>query len=194
MPAAEAAGLQTAVLAGGCFWGMQGMFQHVQGVTKVVSGYAGGTQETATYEMVSTERTGHAESVEITFDPKKISYGQILQLYFSVAHDPTQLNRQGPDTGPSYRSEIFFTSPAQERIAKAYVAQLTEGKVFKAPIVTRIEPLKGFYPAEDYHQDFMVRNPNYPYIVINDRPKVEQLKRVYPALYREAPVTLSSAR
>jgi peptide-methionine (S)-S-oxide reductase len=193
-PAAEATGLQTAVLAGGCFWGMQGMFQHVPGVTKVVAGYAGGTRETAHYEMVGTERTGHAESVEITFDPKRISYGQLLRLYFSVAHDPTQLNRQGPDSGPSYRSEIFFTSPTQERIAKAYVAQLTKANVFKAPIVTKIEPMKGFYPAEDYHQDFLVRNPTYPYIVLNDLPKIDALKRVYPELYRETPVLLSSAR
>jgi peptide-methionine (S)-S-oxide reductase len=190
-PAAEAKGLETAVLAGGCFWGLQGMFQHVQGVTKVVAGYSGGTQETAHYEMVGTERTGHAESVEITFDPKKISYGQLLRLYFAVAHDPTQLNRQGPDTGPSYRSEIFFASPAQERIAKAYVAQLTKANVFKGPIVTKIEPLKAFYPAEDYHQDFLIHNPNHPYIVRNDLPKVAALKRVYPEVYRETPVMLN---
>ena len=193
-PAAEATGPQTAVLAGGCFWGMQGMFEHVPGVTKVVAGYSGGTQETAHYEMVGTERTGHAESVEITFDPKRISYGQLLRLYFSVAHDPTQLNRQGPDSGPSYRSEIFFTSPTQERIAKAYVAQLTKANVFKAPIVTKIEPMKGFYPAEDYHQDFLIHNPHYPYIVVNDLPKIDALKRVYPDLYRADPVTLSSGR
>jgi peptide-methionine (S)-S-oxide reductase len=190
-PAAEAKGLETAVLAGGCFWGLQGMFQHVQGVTKVVAGYSGGTQETAHYEMVGTERTGHAESVEITFDPKKISYGQLLRLYFAVAHDPTQLNRQGPDTGPSYRSEIFFASPAQERIAKAYMAQLTKANVFKGPIVTKIEPLKAFYPAEDYHQDFLIHNPNHPYIVRNDLPKVAALKRVYPEVYRETPVMLN---
>ncbi len=193
-PAAEASGLQTAVLAGGCFWGLQGMFEHVNGVTKVVAGYSGGSKETAHYEMVGTEATGHAESVEITFDPKRISYGQLLRLYFAVAHDPTQLNRQGPDSGPSYRSEIFFKSPAQERVARAYVDQLTKGKVFKGPIVTKIEPLKGFYPAEDYHQDFLIRNPTYPYIVLNDLPKVGALKRVYPALYREAPVKLSGAR
>jgi len=193
-PAAEATGLQTAVLAGGCFWGLQGMFEHVNGVTKVVAGYSGGTRETAHYEMVGTERTGHAESVEITFDPKRISYGQLLRLYFSVAHDPTQLNRQGPDSGPSYRSEIFFTSPTQERIAKAYVVQLTKANVFKSPIVTKIEPMKGFYPAEDYHQDFLIHNPNYPYIVVNDLPKIGALKRVYPDLYRETPVMLSSAR
>jgi peptide-methionine (S)-S-oxide reductase len=193
-PAAEATGLQTAVLAGGCFWGLQGMFEHVPGVTKVVAGYSGGTRETAHYEIVGTERTGHAESVEITFDPKRISYGQLLRLYFSVAHDPTELNRQGPDTGPSYRSEIFFTSPTQERIAKAYVAQLTKASVFKAPIVTRIEPMKGFYPAEDYHQDFLIHNPTHPYIVRNDLPKIDALKRVYPELYRETPVMLSSTR
>jgi len=193
-PAAEATGLQTAVLAGGCFWGLQGMFEHVNGVTKVVAGYSGGTRETAHYEMVGTERTGHAESVEITFDPKRISYGQLLRLYLSVAHDPTQLNRQGPDSGPSYRSEIFFTSPTQERIAKAYVVQLTKANVFKSPIVTKIEPMKGFYPAEDYHQDFLIHNPNYPYIVVNDLPKIDALKRVYPDLYRETPVMLSSAR
>lgn len=193
-PAAEATGLQTAVLAGGCFWGLQGMFQHVEGVTKVVAGYSGGTRETASYDMVSTERTGHAESVEITFDPKRISYGKLLQLYFSVAHDPTQLNRQGPDRGPSYRSEIFFASPTQERVARAYVEQLTQAKVFSAPIVTKIEPLKEFYPAEGYHQDFLVRNPTYPYIVIHDLPKIDHLKRAYPEHYRATPVTLSGAR
>jgi peptide-methionine (S)-S-oxide reductase len=193
-PAAEATGLQTAVLAGGCFWGLQGMFEHVEGVTKVVAGYSGGTRETARYDVVSTETTGHAESVEITFDPKKVSYGQLLRLFFSVAHDPTQLNRQGPDSGPSYRSEIFFASPAQERIAKAYVEQLSRAKAFSAPIVTKIEPLKAFYPAEAYHQDFLVRNPTYPYIVINDLPKIDHLKRIHPELYREKPVTLSATR
>jgi peptide-methionine (S)-S-oxide reductase len=193
-PAAEAAGLQTAVLAGGCFWGLQGMFEHVEGVTRVVAGYSGGTRETASYDMVSTETTDHAESVEVTFDPKKVSYGQLLRLFFSVAHDPTQLNRQGPDTGSSYRSEIFFASPAQERIARAYVEQLTRANVFSAPIVTKIEPLKGFYPAEAHHQDFLVRNPAYPYIVINDLPKIDHLKRIYPELYREKPVTLSGTR
>jgi peptide-methionine (S)-S-oxide reductase len=193
-PAAEATGLQTAVLAGGCFWGLQGMFEHVNGVTKVVAGYSGGTRETAHYEMVGTERTGHAESVEITFDPKRISYGQLLRLYFAVAHDPTELNRQGPDSGPSYRSEIFFSSSTQERIARAYVEQLTKGKVFSGPIVTRIEPLKGFYPAEEYHQDFLIHNPTYPYIVRNDLPKIAALKKVYPEVYREAPVMLSGGR
>ena len=193
-PAAEATGLQTAVLAGGCFWGLQGMFEHAQGVTKVVAGYSGGAKATAHYEMVGTERTGHAESVEVTFDPRKISYGQLLRLYFAVAHDPTELNRQGPDSGPSYRSEIFFNTPAQERIAKAYVEQLTKASVFKSPIVTKIEPFKGFFPAEDYHQNFLIHNPTYPYIVRNDMPIVEAFKKVYPELYREAPVALSGAR
>lgn len=182
------AGRQVAVLAGGCFWGMQGMFEHVKGVTKVVAGYSGGEKATAHYEMVGTETTGHAESVEITYDPKQVSYGQLLRLYFSVAHDPTQLDRQGPDRGPSYRSEIFFSSPAQERVARAYVKQLNEAKVFSSPIVTKIEPLKAFYPAEDYHQDYLIEHPNQPYIVFNDLPKIEALKRVYPEMYRAAAV------
>jgi peptide-methionine (S)-S-oxide reductase len=186
--AAEAKGQEVAVLAGGCFWGLQGMFQHVKGVSRVVAGYAGGDKSTAHYEMVGTETTGHAESVEITFDPKQISYGQLLRLYFSVAHDPTQLNRQGPDSGPSYRSEIFFTSPAQEKIARAYVAQLTAAKVFSSPIVTKIEPLKGFYEAEDYHQDYLINHPSQPYIVFNDLPKVKALEKVYPQMYNAKPV------
>src|ERR1051325_7371444 len=160
-----AAGEQVAVLGGGCFWGLQGMFEHVKGVTRVVAGYSGGDKSTAHYEMVGTETTGHAESVEITFDPKQITYGQLLRLYFSVAHDPTQLNRQGPDRGPSYRSEIFFANAEQERIARAYVKQLDEAKVFSSPIVTKIEPLKAFYAAEDYHQDYLIHNPTQPYIV-----------------------------
>src|SRR5579872_7005993 len=184
---------EVAVLAGGCFWGMQGVFEHVKGVSKVVAGYAGGEATTAHYEMVVTETTGHAESVEITFDPKQVSYGQLLQIYFSVAHDPTELNRQGPDTGPSYRSEIFFASPEQERVARAYVEQLTKAKIFGAPIVTRIEPLNGFYPAEDYHQDYLIRNPDQPYIIYNDLPKIAALKRVYPQFYRASPVALESA-
>jgi len=187
-----ATGRQVAVLAGGCFWGMQGMFEHVKGVTKVVSGYSGGEKSTAHYEMVGTETTGHAESVEITYDPKQISYGQLLRLYFSVAHDPTQLDRQGPDRGPSYRSEIFFSSPAQERVARAYVKQLNEAKVFSSPIVTKIEPLKAFYPAEDYHQDYLIEHPNQPYIVFNDLPKIEALKRVYPDMYRAAAVRVNN--
>lgn len=193
-PAAEATRPQVAVLAGGCFWGLQGMFEHVKGVTRVVAGYSGGEKATAHYEIVSTETTGHAESVEITFDPKQISYGQLLRLFFSVAHDPTELNRQGPDRGPSYRSEIFFGSPSQERIAKAYVDQLTKAKIFASPIATKIEPLKAFYPAEDYHQDYLIHNPRQPYIVFNDLPKIEALKRVYPELYRANPVALTASR
>ncbi len=189
--ASDAKGLQTAVLAGGCFWGLQGMFEHVQGVTKVVAGYAGGEKATASYDQVTTETTGHAEAVEITYDPKQISYGHLLRLFFSVAHDPTELNRQGPDTGTSYRSAIFIASPAQESVAKAYIAQLDQAKVFTAPIVTKLEPLQGFYPAEEYHQDFLIHNPTYPYIVRNDLPKIAALKRVYPEVYRKAPVTLS---
>jgi peptide-methionine (S)-S-oxide reductase len=166
------------------------MFEHVQGVTRVVAGYSGGDKATAHYEMVGTERTGHAESVEITFDPKQISYGQLLRLFFSVAHDPTELDRQGPDRGPSYRSEIFLGSPSQERIARAYVQQLTKAKVFASPIVTKIEPLKAFYAAEDYHQDYLIHNPHQPYIVYNDLPKIEALKQVYPQVYRPNPVAL----
>jgi len=190
-PAAERKQQEVAVLAGGCFWGLQGMFQHVHGVTKVVSGYSGGEKSTANYEMVSTETTGHAESVEITFDPKQVSYGQLLRLYFSVAHDPTQLDRQGPDSGPSYRSEIFYASPTQERIARAYVAQLGKAGVFASPIVTKIEPLKAFYPAEDFHQDYLVKNPGSAYIRINDLPKIAALKQVWPGYYREKPVLLA---
>jgi len=193
-PAVAAAKPEVAVFAGGCFWGLQGMFQHVRGVTKVVAGYSGGAAETAHYEMVGTETTGHAESVEITFDPKQVTYGQLLQLFFSVAHDPTQLDRQGPDRGPSYRSEIFYASPSQERVARAYVKQLTDAKVFAAPIVTKIEPLRAFYAAEDYHQDYLIHHPNQPYIVFNDQPKIEALKRVYPERYRPEPVMLTSRR
>jgi peptide-methionine (S)-S-oxide reductase len=188
------AGPQVAVLAGGCFWGLQGMFEHVKGVTKVVAGYSGGSKATAHYDIVGTETTGHAESVEITFDPKQVTYGQLLRLYFSVAHDPTQLNRQGPDSGPSYRSEIFFASPEQEKVARAYVAQLTAAKVFKSPIVTKIEPLQGFYAAEDYHQDYLIHHPNQPYIVFNDLPKIDALKHVYPEHYRATPVELTASR
>lgn len=186
--AAQKSGLQKAVLAGGCFWGLQGMYQHVKGVTRVVSGYSGGTRETATYEQVSTEQTGHAESIEITYDPKQITYGQLLQLYFSVAHDPTQLNRQDPDQGPSYRSQIFYGSAEEQRIATAYVKQLNDAKIFHAPIVTRIEPLKAFYAAEDYHQDFLLQHPTHPYIARFDQPKIVALKRLYPSLYREQAV------
>ena len=188
--ASEARRSETAVLAGGCFWGMQGMFEHVKGVTKVVAGYSGGEASTAHYEMVGTETTGHAESVEITFDPKQISYGQLLRLYFSVAHDPTQLNRQGPDSGPSYRSEIFYNSPSQERVAKAYIAQLNAAKVFGRPIATKVEPLKAFYAAEDYHQDYLIHHPTQPYIAFNDMPKIEALKKVYPEWYLAKAVEL----
>ncbi|HEY5347598.1 MAG TPA: peptide-methionine (S)-S-oxide reductase MsrA [Rhizomicrobium sp.] len=185
------AGSETAVLAGGCFWGQQGVFEHVKGVVRVVAGYAGGAAATAHYDMVGTETTGHAESVQITFDPRIISFGKLLQIYFSVAHDPTQLNAQGPDSGPSYRSEIFFADPVQEKIARAYVAQLSAAHLFHAPIVTRIERLNAFYRAEDYHQDFLVDNPDYPYIVINDLPKIAALAHVYPQYYRSRPVTLA---
>jgi peptide-methionine (S)-S-oxide reductase len=189
---ANSAPSETAVLAGGCFWGQQGLFEHVKGVTKVVAGYSGGTKATANYPMVTTETTGHAESVQITFDPKQISYGRILQIYFSVAHDPTELNRQGPDEGTSYRSEIFFATAEQEKTARAYVALLGGAHVLSAPIATKIEALQGFYPAEAYHQDFLVHNPTYPYIVYNDLPKIAALKRVWPEYYRDQPVLLAS--
>jgi len=190
--ATPAAGSETAVLAGGCFWGVQGVFQHVKGVTNAVSGYAGGEAGTAQYETVSGGDTGHAESVKITYDPHQISYGRILQIYFSVAHDPTQLNRQGPDSGTQYRSAIFPVDAEQARIAKAYIAQLNQAQVFDAAIVTRIEPGRAFYPAEGYHQDFLIRNPTYPYIVINDLPKIDALQRLLPAVYRPDPVLVAS--
>jgi peptide-methionine (S)-S-oxide reductase len=180
---------QIAVLAGGCFWGVQGVYQHVRGVQQVLSGYSGGTRETADYETVSRGASRHAESVEIRFDPKQISYGEILQVYFSVVHDPTQLDRQGPDVGPQYRSNIFYVDDTQKRIAEAYIAQLDRAKVFGRAIVTRVDRLAGFYPAEAYHQDFLIRNPTYPYIVVHDLPKLENLKKMFPARYRERPVT-----
>jgi len=185
---------ETAVVAGGCFWGVHGVYQHVRGVQQVRSGYAGGTKATAVYEVVSRGDTGHAESVEIRFDPKVISYGEILQIFFSVAHDPTQLNRQGPDTGTQYRSNIFTVGDAQRKIAEAYIAQLQKTKVFGEPIVTRVDPLQAFYQAEDYHQDFLIKNPRYPYIVFNDLPKIENLKRVFPARYRNDPITATAAK
>lgn len=185
---------EVAVLAGGCFWGVQGVFQHVNGVTNAVSGYAGGEQKTAHYEIVSSGRTGHAESVQVTFDPRRISYGRILQIYFSVVHDPTQLNRQGPDVGTQYRSAIFPANPEQARIARAYIAQLNQARVFGAAIVTKIEPDRRFYPAEDYHQDFLAKHPGYPYIVYNDLPKIDDLKRLFPGVYRAAPVLVAAAR
>lgn len=180
--------LQTAVFAGGCFWGVQGVYQHVRGVRKALSGYAGGDKATAEYEVVSTGRTGHAESVEVTFDPKEVSYGELLQIFFSVAHNPTELNRQGPDTGPQYRSNIFYANESQKAIAQAYIAQLDKTKVFGRPIATRVDPLKAFYSAEDYHQDYLTRNPTQRYIVINDLPKIQNLKQVFPAVYRGQPV------
>jgi len=167
------------------------VFEHVKGVTKVVAGYSGGLKSTAHYEDVTTETTGHAESVEITFDPKQVSFGRLLQIYFSVAHDPTELNRQGPDTGTSYRSEIFAATPQQQKTAQAYIAQLNAAHIFTAPIVTKVEPLQGFYPAEDYHQDFLIHNPTYPYIVYNDLPKLAAFKAVWPQYYRPDPVLLA---
>jgi len=187
-PKNASSGPETAVLAGGCFWGVQGVFQHTRGVKRVVSGYAGGETASPSYEQVSSGETGHAESVQITFDPREISYGEILRIYFSVAHDPTQLDRQGPDIGSQYRSAIFYVDPSQQRVAQAYIAQLERAHAFKHPIVTRIDPLKGFYPAEAYHQDFLVRHPDQPYIVINDLPKISSLKRLFPQDYREQPV------
>lgn len=184
---------EVAVLAGGCFWGVQGVFEHVNGVAQAVSGYAGGSQATAEYETVSTGSTGHAESVQITFDPQQISYGHLLQIYFSVVHDPTELNRQGPDVGTQYRSAIFPTSAEQARVAKAYIDQLAPAAVFDAPIVTSIEPDQTFYPAEAYHQDFLTRNTDYPYIVIYDLPKIENLKRTQPDVYRADPVLVAAA-
>jgi peptide-methionine (S)-S-oxide reductase len=184
---------EVAVLAGGCFWGVQGVFQHLKGVTSAVSGYAGGDQATARYSMVGSGSTGHAESVRVIFDPRIISYGRVLQIYFSVAHDPTQRNRQGPDVGTQYRSAIFPTSPEQATVAVAYIAQLNRAKVFAAPVVTTVEPNHTFYRAESYHQDFLARNPAYPYIAINDLPKIESLKRLFPGSYRSDPVLVSAA-
>jgi peptide-methionine (S)-S-oxide reductase len=185
----KAAGLpQTAVLAGGCFWGVQGVFEHVRGVKKVIAGYAGGDRSTAQYETVSSGTTGHAESVKITFDPAEISYGQILQIAFSVVHDPTQLNRQGPDVGTQYRSAVFYADDSQKRIAQAYIDQLNKSQAFPRPIVTRVDALRGFYAAEDYHQDYLIHNPGVPYIAMFDIPKVENFKRVFPDLYSVQPV------
>ena len=185
---------QTVVVAGGCFWGVQGVFQHTAGVVNAVSGYAGGSKATADYQMVSTGSTGHAESVEIKYDPKQISYGKILQIFFSVAHDPTQLNRQGPDSGTQYRSAIFTTSDEQKKVAEAYIAQLNAAKVYKKPIVTKVGPLEGFFPAEAYHQDYLTLHPNQPYIAYNDIPKVENLKKIFAENYIEKPTLVSSAK
>ncbi|MEO6104419.1 MAG: peptide-methionine (S)-S-oxide reductase MsrA [Pseudoxanthomonas sp.] len=183
---------ETAVVAGGCFWGVQGVFQHVTGVTKALSGYAGGAASTAHYEVVSDGDTGHAEAVQVTFDPRVISYAQILQIYFSVGHDPTQLNRQGPDSGTQYRSAIFPANVQQAQIAKDYIAQINRARVFPAALVTKIEPGMAFYPAEDYHQDYLFHNPRQPYIAINDLPKIDGLKRIFPAVYRADPVLVKA--
>ena len=185
--AAAGPGLETAVIAGGCFWGVQGVYQHVNGVTGAVSGYAGGDANTAKYDLVGSGRTGHAEAVLVTYDPRQISYGRILQIYFSVAHNPTELNRQGPDTGTQYRSTIFAQNEEQAKVAKAYIAQLDQTKKFGRPIATTIEMNRKFYPAEAYHQDYLTRNPNEPYILFNDIPKLDNLKRVFPERYRMAP-------
>ncbi|CCE07522.1 peptide methionine sulfoxide reductase msrA [Bradyrhizobium sp. STM 3843] len=187
-------GLETAVVAGGCFWGVQGVYQHTAGVVNAVSGYAGGTKATADYHTVSTGTTGHAESVEIKFDPKKISYGKILQIFFSVVHDPTQLNRQGPDTGTQYRSAIFVTSEAQKKVAEAYIAQLDQAKAFKRPVVTKVGKLEAFYPAEGYHQDYLTLHPSQPYIAYNDLPKIENLKKIFAENYLEKPTLVSDAK
>lgn len=179
------------VISGGCFWGVQGVYQHVHGVLNAVSGYAGGRKETANYSQVSTGATGHAESVEITYDPKQVTYGQLLQVFFSVAHNPTELNRQGPDTGTQYRSAVFPLNQTQQSVAQNYVTQLNHAKVFGAPVVTNIETYRGFYPAESYHQNYLTLNPNQPYIVYNDLPKIEQLKQLFPKLYQVKPVLVS---
>jgi len=180
---ASAPGKQTAVFAGGCFWGTQAVFERVKGVIKTTAGYAGGAASTATYNQVTTETTGHAESVEVVYDPSKITYGQLLRIFFSVAHDPTQLNRQGPDVGSSYRSVIFYSNDEQKRIAAAYIKQLDNAKAFPQAIVTEVTLLKGFYSAEDYHQDYALRNPNNPYILVCDRPKIQALKEQFPDLF-----------
>jgi peptide-methionine (S)-S-oxide reductase len=180
---AAAPGKQKAVFAGGCFWGTQTVFERVKGVLSTTVGYAGGSADTATYDQVTTETTGHAESVEVVYDPSKITYGQLLRIFFSVAHDPTQLNRQGPDVGNSYRSVIFYLNDDQKRIARAYIAQLDAAKVFPKPIVTQVTPLQGFYRAEDYHQDYALHNPDNPYILVCDRPKIEALKQQFPELF-----------
>jgi peptide-methionine (S)-S-oxide reductase len=185
---------ETAVFAGGCFWGVQGVFQHVKGVKNAVSGYAGGAANTAQYERVSDGNTGHAESVEVTFDPSQVSYGALLQIYFSVAHNPTELNRQGPDTGTQYRSALFPQSAEQQKVAQTYIAQLDAAKSFSKPIVTKLETFNGFYPAEEEHQDFLTEHPTYPYIVINDLPKVAQLKQLYPERYQDQPVLVKAGR
>ena len=184
---------EKAVFAGGCFWGVQAVFQHTKGVIKAVSGYAGGTVPNPSYRQVSSGRSGHAESVEVTFDPSQISYGRLLELFFTVAHDPTQVNRQGPDAGTQYRSGIFATSEAQRKAAEAYIAELGETHAFPRPVVTKVEPLEAFYPAESYHQDYATFHPDSGYIIVNDLPKIENLQKLYPELYREHPVLVSES-
>ncbi|MDR6633470.1 peptide-methionine (S)-S-oxide reductase [Phyllobacterium sp. 1468] len=184
---------ETIVLAGGCFWGVQGVYQHMNGVSSAVSGYSGGKKETASYEIVSGGDTGHAESVKVTFDPKAVSLGKILQVYFSVVHNPTELNRQGPDSGTQYRSAIFTTSADQEKVARAYIAQLDKAKVYSGPIVTKVSSLEKFYPAEAYHQDYATINPTQPYIAYYDLPKIENLSKLFPQYYRDKPVLVSQA-
>lgn len=191
-PRPSGATSETAVLAGGCFWGVQGVFQHVKGVTEAESGYTGGTVANPSYEDVSTETTGHAESVRITYDPTQVTFGQLLQVFFTVVQDPTQLNRQGPDEGTSYRSAIFPQDATQQKVADAYIAQLTKAGSFPAPIVTKVEPKGAFYPAEAYHQNFLNSNPTYPYIAQNDMPKLTGLKQTFPALYRDQPVLVAA--
>ena len=184
IPTSTAKGKQTAILAGGCFWGMEAVFEHLKGVSNVVSGFSGGTKASAHYEVVSSGETGHAESIFITYDPSQISYGQLLKIYFFVAHDPTQLNRQGPDSGTQYRSVIFFTNDEQKQVASAYIDQLNKAHIFNKPIVTQVVPFNSFYPAEEYHQHFIDRNPNYPYVVVNDLPKLSQLQKQFPEMYK----------
>ena len=184
-PASQQKGLQTAVFAGGCFWGVEAVFEHVTGVKDAVSGYSGGDLKSPSYDQVSDGDTGHAESVKVTYDPSVVSYEQLLQVFFTVAHDPTELNRQGPDTGTQYRSAIFYTDEAQQKAAQAYIEKLTNEKIYSKPIVTEISPLKAFYQAEAYHQDYLKHHPTQPYIVINDQPKVAALKTKFPALYAE---------
>ena len=192
-PATTQAGSDTAVFAGGCFWGVQAVFQHTRGVLNAVSGYTGGDKASASYSLIGTGRTGHAESVQISYDPKQISYGKLLQIYFSVAHDPTTLNYQGPDHGTQYRSAIFYQNASQKQVAERYMAQLDAAKVFPGKIVTQLTPLNAFYPAEAYHQDYATLNPNQPYIARFDRPKIANLKALMPELYRDKPVLVSQA-
>src|ERR1700691_3070476 len=185
VPLAQNSGKETAIFAGGCFWGTESVFERVKGVVATTAGYAGGSAATATYDQATTETTGHAESVKVVYDSSKITYGKLLQIFFSVVHDPTQLNRQGPDVGTSYRSAIFYTNEEQRKISTEYIAQLDAAKVFKKPIVTEVTPLKGFYDAESYHQDYALHNPDNPYILVCDRPKIEALKQEFPELFKD---------